>query len=111
LCLQTFLNSSFLALARELDIVEAKSPDDVYKANSDNRTSSGGSHPLGGRPLTCAPVPTTGTATTSSADSARGNLAATFVSAFVNGGKPTPVARPWHAPRLTGARQALAWTS
>eukprot|EP00730_Choanoeca_flexa_P015053 TRINITY_DN6813_c0_g1_i1.p1 TRINITY_DN6813_c0_g1~~TRINITY_DN6813_c0_g1_i1.p1 ORF type:complete len:889 (+),score=302.50 TRINITY_DN6813_c0_g1_i1:154-2820(+) len=56
----TFLNESFLALGRELDIVEAKSPEDVYK-NEDERTST-------------------------HANSARGNLAATFVNAFINAG-------------------------
>jgi 26S proteasome regulatory subunit N1 len=54
------LNESFLALGRELDIVEAKTPEDVYKSEGD--------------------------ASTSHANSARGNLAATFVNAFINAG-------------------------
>eukprot|EP00045_Choanoeca_perplexa_P012108 m.130781 g.130781 ORF g.130781 m.130781 type:complete len:893 (+) comp15889_c0_seq1:159-2837(+) len=57
----TFLNESFLALGRELDIVEAKTPEDVYKSDGD-------------------------TSTTTHANSARGNLAATFVNAFINAG-------------------------
>jgi len=58
------LSEHFLALARDLDVMEAKTPEDVYK-----------SHLVDGR----APA---GPAL----DSARANLAATFVNAFVNAG-------------------------
>eukprot|EP00041_Stephanoeca_diplocostata_P037281 m.1401556 g.1401556 ORF g.1401556 m.1401556 type:complete len:909 (+) comp25008_c0_seq5:69-2795(+) len=57
------LNESFLALARELDIMEPKTPEDVYKTHLE---SSGRSAP--------------------SIDSARANLASTYVNAFVNAG-------------------------
>eukprot|EP00887_Chlorella_sp_A99_P000106 scaffold16.g106.t1 len=58
------LSEHYLSLARDLDVVEAKTPEDVYK-----------SHLVEGR----APA---GPAV----DSARANLAATFVNAFVNAG-------------------------
>ena len=58
------LSEHFLALARDLDVVEAKTPEDVYK-----------SHLVDGR----APVGP-------SVDSARQNLANTFVSALVDAG-------------------------
>lgn len=60
----TNLSESFLVLARDLDIVEAKTPEDIYKSNS------GDSRP----------------AYTAAVDSARQNLASTFVNAFVNAG-------------------------
>lgn len=57
------LNERYLALARDLDVMEAKVPDDVYKSHLiDGRSSSN-------------PV-----------DSASGNTAATYVNAFVNAG-------------------------
>jgi len=58
------LNENFLALARELDIMEPKSPEDVYKTH----------------------LETAGRSTTTNIDSARANLASTFVNAFVNAG-------------------------
>jgi 26S proteasome regulatory subunit N1 len=59
------LNQHFLNLARELDIMEAKAPEDVYKSHLDNvRPSFGGS----------------------SVDSARANLSSSFVNGFVNCG-------------------------
>jgi 26S proteasome regulatory subunit N1 len=58
------LSESFLVLAKDLDILEPKTPDDIYKAHLDNT-----------RPGFSANV-----------DSARQNLASTFVSAFVNAG-------------------------
>ncbi|XP_077986315.1 26S proteasome non-ATPase regulatory subunit 2-like [Glandiceps talaboti] len=59
------LNSNFLALARELDIMEPKVPEDIYKSHLEaNRPSFG---PSG-----------------SQVDSARQNLAASFVNGFVN---------------------------
>ncbi|GBG62353.1 hypothetical protein CBR_g30307 [Chara braunii] len=58
------LSEGYLALARDLDVMEAKTPEDIYKAHLlDSRATSG-----------------------ASVDSARQNLAATFVNAFVNAG-------------------------
>lgn len=59
----TKLNDSFLELARELDIVEAKTPEDVYKSHLEG-----------------------GSRAATNVDSARNNLASTFVNAFVNAG-------------------------
>merc|ERR1719209_2831238 len=59
------LNNHFLNLARELDIMEAKTPDDVYKTHLDNvRPAFGGG----------------------AVDSARQNLASSFVNGFINTG-------------------------
>eukprot|EP01137_Pigoraptor_chileana_P004075 Opistho-2@45258 len=58
------LSPQFLALARELDIVEAKVPEDIYKSHLEPTRSTFGA----------------------SVDSARQNLASTFVNAFVNAG-------------------------
>ena len=61
------LNHHFLNLARELDILEPKTPDDVYKTHLDNVRTFGGS----------------------SVDSARQNLASSFVNGqtlYVDGG-------------------------
>lgn len=58
------LSEGFLTLARDIEVMEAKSPEDIYKA-----------HLLDGRASAGATV-----------DSARQNLAATFVNAFVNAG-------------------------
>ncbi|CAG9816749.1 unnamed protein product [Phaedon cochleariae] len=57
------LNNHFLNLARELDIMEPKTPEDVYKSHLENSRP-----PFGG----------------SQVDSARQNLAASFVNGFVN---------------------------
>ncbi len=57
------LNQNFLNLARELDIMEAKTPEDIYKSHLDNR------------PAYAANV-----------DSAKQNLASSFVNGFVNAG-------------------------
>ena len=57
------LNNHFLSLARELDILEPKTPEDVYKSHLDSR-------PFGG----------------SNVDSAKQNLASSFVNGFVNAG-------------------------
>lgn len=57
------LNNHFLNLARELDIMEAKTPEDVYKSHLENSRP-----PFGGGQV----------------DSARQNLAASFVNGFVN---------------------------
>lgn len=58
------LSEHFLALARDLDVMEPKAPEDVYKT-----------HLIEGRTPTGAAV-----------DSARQNLASSFVNAFVNAG-------------------------
>lgn len=57
------LNNHFLNLARELDIMEPKTPEDVYKSHLENTRPQFG----GGQ-----------------VDSARQNLAASFVNGFVN---------------------------
>ncbi|XP_024533370.1 26S proteasome non-ATPase regulatory subunit 2 homolog A [Selaginella moellendorffii] len=60
----TKLCEGYLTLARDLDVMEPKVPEDIYKAHLiDGRASAG-----------------------ASVDSARQNLAATFVNAFVNAG-------------------------
>lgn len=59
------LNNYFLNLARELDIMEPKTPEDVYKSHLENSRAPFGS---------------------SQVDSARQNLAASFVNGFVNAG-------------------------
>ncbi|KAH0941186.1 hypothetical protein HID58_000823 [Brassica napus] len=60
----TKLSEGYLTLARDIEVMEAKTPEDIYKAHLlDGRASSG-----------------------PSVDSARQNLAATFVNAFVNAG-------------------------
>ena len=61
----TQLSSNFFGLVRELDIMEAKTPEDIYKSHLEPTRSTFGS---------------------SSVDSARQNLASTFVNAFVNAG-------------------------
>lgn len=58
------LSELYLSLARDLDVMEPKTPDEVYKL-----------HLVEGR-----------NATGSAVDSARANLANTFVNAFVNAG-------------------------
>ncbi|KAG2434205.1 hypothetical protein HXX76_007931 [Chlamydomonas incerta] len=59
------LSEHYLALARDLDVVEAKTPEDVYKTHlTEGRAPAGAA----------------------AVDSARANLAATFVNAFVNAG-------------------------
>ncbi|XP_006656439.2 26S proteasome non-ATPase regulatory subunit 2 homolog A-like [Oryza brachyantha] len=60
----TKLSEGYLTLARDIEVMEPKSPEDIYKV-----------HLIDGRG-----------ATSSSLDSARQNLAATFVNAFVNAG-------------------------
>merc|ERR1719498_2083908 len=54
------LNDMFMHLARDLDVLEAKTPEDVYKNEADGRSTA--------------------------VDSARQNLASTFVNGFVNAG-------------------------
>ncbi|XP_017467769.1 PREDICTED: 26S proteasome non-ATPase regulatory subunit 2 [Rhagoletis zephyria] len=59
------LNKHFLNLARELDIMEAKTPEDIYKSHLDNARTRFASIQV---------------------DSAKQNLAASFVNGFVNAG-------------------------
>eukprot|EP00049_Salpingoeca_infusionum_P009476 m.159972 g.159972 ORF g.159972 m.159972 type:complete len:894 (-) comp14344_c0_seq1:1687-4368(-) len=59
----SFLNENFLSLARDLDILEPKTPEDIYKSRLDDLN----------------PV-------TQTISSARVNLGSTFVNAFVNAG-------------------------
>ncbi|KAG1678341.1 26S proteasome non-ATPase regulatory subunit 2 [Nymphon striatum] len=59
------LNTHFLSLARELDIMEPKTPEDIYKTHLENTRT----------PF----IPSS-----SSVDSARQNLASSFVNGFVN---------------------------
>lgn len=59
------LNKHFLNLARELDIMEPKTPEDIYKSHLDNARSRFASIQV---------------------DSAKQNLAASFVNGFVNAG-------------------------
>ena len=59
------ISELFVALARDLDTVEAKTPEDIYK-----------SHLSGDKRETAA----------ERVDSAKANLAATYVNAFVNAG-------------------------
>ncbi|XP_018796139.1 PREDICTED: 26S proteasome non-ATPase regulatory subunit 2 [Bactrocera latifrons] len=61
----TNLNKHFLNLARELDIMEAKTPEDIYKSHLDNARTR---------------------FATIQVDSAKQNLAASFVNGFVNAG-------------------------
>ena len=58
------LSERYLALARDLDVMEAKTPEDVYKTHLVEGNAPSGP----------------------AVDSARANLAATFVNAFVNAG-------------------------
>jgi len=57
------LSENFLVLAQDLDITEAKTPEDIYKSNVSDTRGFG-----------------------TNIDSARQNLASTFVNAFVNAG-------------------------
>ncbi|KAJ3014739.1 UNVERIFIED_CONTAM: proteasome regulatory particle base subunit [Siphonaria sp. JEL0065] len=58
----TKLSEHFMALARDLDVVEAKTPEDIYKTHLENSRHGSAAN----------------------VDSARQNLASTFVNAFVN---------------------------
>ncbi|KAG0266085.1 proteasome regulatory particle base subunit [Mortierella polycephala] len=60
----THLTNHFINLARELDLMEPKTPEDIYKSHLEHKRSTG----------------------VAQVDSARQNLASTFVNAFVNAG-------------------------
>ena len=59
-----WMTEFFHALGKELDVMEAKSPEDIYKSHLEDKK---------GQPTTVL-------------DSAKQNLATTFVNAFVNAG-------------------------
>lgn len=59
------LSAHYLALGKELNILEPKTPDDIYKSYLENARTGPGSGNM---------------------DSAKHNLASTFVNAFVNAG-------------------------
>ncbi|GMF21146.1 unnamed protein product [Phytophthora lilii] len=67
------LSDKFLSLARDLDVMEAKTPEDIYKSHLSETASVGRGRDSGSQP----------------ADSARANLASTFVNALVNAGYGT----------------------
>ncbi|CAM9618503.1 unnamed protein product [Phaeothamnion confervicola] len=62
------LSENFLALARDLDVTEAKTPEDIYKSHLAETGGFSRRRDAGG----------------ANVDSARANLASTFVNAFVN---------------------------
>ena len=64
------LSDLFLSLARDLDVLEPKTPEDIYKAHLESGS--------GGR--------TAGLGAADEMDSAKRNLASTYVNAFVNAG-------------------------
>ncbi|KAJ1387960.1 Proteasome/cyclosome repeat [Sesbania bispinosa] len=72
------LSEGYLTLARDIEVMEPKSPEDIYKALifvEELLAKAAAAHLLDGRASAGASV-----------DSARQNLAATFVNAFVNAG-------------------------
>jgi len=76
------LSMHFRELGKELGVADAKSLEDVYKSHLEN-TSMASTSVL----RDCEPdYHFKGAGTTSNVDSARGNLAGTFVNAFVNAG-------------------------
>lgn len=83
------LSEHFLALGRDLDVMEAKSPEDVYKMHLVNTPASGG------------------------VDSAKANLASTFVNAFLNAGfgqdKLMTAAAPGGAEGAAGSSSEVHW--
>ena len=83
--LQGRLNGNFLSLARELDIIEPKIPDDVYKSNLDPNPRMNEYARLHHSRFSWSITAGGG----ANADSARGNLANTFVNAFLNAGLET----------------------
>lgn len=64
------LSRFFLLLAKETDVLEPKTPEDVYKTYLEENTGGGGRRGPGG--------------SAGALDSAKQNLASTFVNAFVN---------------------------
>lgn len=68
------LSELYLALAKDLDVLEPKAPEDVFKTHLSGNVERGG---LGGA------------AAKDALDSAKANLASTYVNAFVNAGYGT----------------------
>eukprot|EP00586_Coscinodiscus_wailesii_P022046 CAMPEP_0172498022 /NCGR_PEP_ID=MMETSP1066-20121228/108304_1 /TAXON_ID=671091 /ORGANISM="Coscinodiscus wailesii, Strain CCMP2513" /LENGTH=926 /DNA_ID=CAMNT_0013271121 /DNA_START=128 /DNA_END=2908 /DNA_ORIENTATION=+ len=66
----TNLSEQFLKLAQDLDVLDAKTPEDIYKSHLAETGGFSRRRDTGGVPV----------------DSARANLASTFVNAFVNAG-------------------------
>lgn len=66
------LSANFRALARDLDVMEVKTPEDIYKSHLSETGSTARSRD-----------------SAANVDSARHNLASTFVNAFVNAGYGT----------------------
>lgn len=64
------LSEQFLKLAQDLDVVDAKTPEDIYKSHLAETGGFSRRRDTGGTQV----------------DSARANLASTFVNAFVNAG-------------------------
>lgn len=64
------LSEQFLRLAKDLDVMDAKTPEDIYKSHLAETGGFSRRRDIGGAPV----------------DSARANLASTFVNAFVNAG-------------------------
>ena len=69
------ISDRFLSVALSMDILEPKTPEDIYKTHLDDK---GLASRVGGRSSTSAAV-----------DSARNNLASSFVNGFVNAGYGT----------------------
>lgn len=69
------LSDRFLSVALSMDILEPKTPEDIYKTHLDDK---GHASRVGGRSSSTAAV-----------DSARSNLASSFVNGFVNAGYGT----------------------
>jgi len=70
------LSQYFQTLAAELDVKEAKTPEDIYKSHLEE----------GGTGTGRRPVIRAGQSSTTGIDSAKQNLSSTFVNAFVNAG-------------------------
>ena len=66
----THISEYFLSIVRDMDLLEPKTPDDIYKSNEGQRGSSRSS----------------GLFVATALDSAKGNLASSFVNGFVNAG-------------------------
>jgi 26S proteasome regulatory subunit N1 len=64
------MSEQFLKLAKDLDVMDAKTPEDIYKSHLAETGGFSRRRDIGGAPV----------------DSARANLASTFVNAFVNAG-------------------------
>jgi len=75
------LSNHFKQFGKELGVLDPKSLEDVYKSHLETSSMSN-VNPLG---ITHSSFPIKGSST-ASVDSARGNLAGTFVNAFVNAG-------------------------